>query len=159
MVRTHGEGRLSGSRDRKSPSGMRPSFGTGRRRGRIKCTHTHTHKRAPPTAFSWPASPVPHRNTCFKIYVSPFNENVGGVSPAAIVSHYVKQKRLAKTHQNVYANAQFNMQVRHSDRNSTVTRLEIMEIIRNRLNAVRSPCHCNVTHFGNKLQVFKKDEM
>lgn len=112
-------------------------------------SNAHTHKRTPPASFSWPASPVPHRNICFKIYVSSFNEYVGGVSPAAIVCHYVKRKRLAKTHQNVCKCTALHAQRRHSNRNPTV-----MQLITGN-NAQQMKCgfttrhFCNVTHFRN----------
>ncbi len=119
-------------------------------------THTHTHKCVPPAAFSWPASPIPHRNICLKIYVSSFNKNVGGVSPAAIVSHYAKWKRLAKTHENVCKCTVLHAQVRHSSRNPTVTQLLTGN------NAQQMKCgftthhFCNVSHFRNTLWIPKK---
>ncbi len=119
-------------------------------------THTHTHKCAPPAAFSWPASPVPHRNICFKIYVSSFNESVGGVSPAAIVSHYVKWKHLAKTHENVCKCTVLHAQVRHSNRNQTVTQLLTGNNAQQMKCGFTTRLFCNVTHFRNKLWILKK---
>lgn len=99
--------------------------------GVVSNAHTHTHKCAPPAAFSWPASSVPHRNICFKIYVSSFNENVGGVTllPLFLI---MSNENTWQKHMKMYANAWFYMHRYVTQTETKQLRNYSLEIMHNR---------------------------